>query len=59
MILGMPWLQRYNPMINWKEGTIDIEGITMERWMNKSHPTSSEVPTCEKEKLRRYSTSPG
>ena len=31
IILGMPWIQRYNPTINWQTGRITISGKVIQR----------------------------
>ena len=29
MILGLPWLKQYNPIINWDKGTMDISNVKL------------------------------
>jgi hypothetical protein len=35
VILGLPWLQKHNPEINWKEGTLHWRTTTMEEVLDK------------------------
>jgi hypothetical protein len=37
VILGLPWLQKHNPEINWKEGTLHWRTTTMEEVLDKEH----------------------
>ncbi|KAI5121090.1 hypothetical protein M0805_001948 [Coniferiporia weirii] len=37
VILGLPWLKRHNPAINWTAGTISINKITMATTLAREH----------------------
>jgi hypothetical protein len=37
IILGLPWLQKHNSEINWKEGTLYWRTTTMEEVLDKEH----------------------
>jgi hypothetical protein len=45
IILGLPWLQKHNPEINWKEGTLQWRTTTMEEVLDEeehlSRPTNA------------------
>jgi hypothetical protein len=39
IILGLPWLRKHNPEINWKEGTLQWRKTTMEEVLDEEeHP---------------------
>jgi hypothetical protein len=35
IILGLPWLRKHNPEINWKEGTLQWRTTTMEEVLDE------------------------
>ena len=47
IILGLPWLQEYNPTIDWTKGTIDISLIKLTRSFNKMILRSLEIARAE------------
>ena len=49
IILGMPWLKKYNPVINWKTGVLRFERTGI---VTSIHPTRRQRTTVD-EKLNR------
>ena len=49
IILGMPWLKKYNPVINWKTGVLRFERTGI---ITSIHPTRRQRTTVD-EKLNR------
>jgi len=56
IILGLPWLQRVNPMIDWKNGTLSIPPILkpilstmLRKSLQKKPPPTTPLSTIEEE----------
>ncbi|KAI5114635.1 hypothetical protein M0805_007541, partial [Coniferiporia weirii] len=50
IILGLPWLKRHNPAINWTTGTISINKVTTATTLAREHakpiqPLETTIPT--------------
>ncbi|KAI5116943.1 hypothetical protein M0805_001499 [Coniferiporia weirii] len=50
VILGLPWLKRHNPAINWTAGTISINKVTTATTLAREHvkpalPLETMIPT--------------
>jgi hypothetical protein len=43
VILGLPWLQKHNPEINWKEGTLHWRTTTMEEVLDKEEHSNQPI----------------
>ena len=58
IILGFPWLKKYNPTIDWKTGKIQWKKylLTFQQWFGKNRispqPTIEEQPDEEEWKIR-------
>jgi hypothetical protein len=48
IILGLPWLQKYNPEINWKEGTLQWRTTTMEEVLDKEEHLNRPTNALDK-----------
>jgi RNase H-like domain found in reverse transcriptase/Reverse transcriptase (RNA-dependent DNA polymerase) len=48
IILGLPWLWKYNPEINWKEGTLHWRTTTMEEMVDKEEHQNWPVNASDK-----------
>jgi hypothetical protein len=42
LVLGTPWLRRYNPMIDWSSKTLELDGVTL-RAKDRVPPKNPEV----------------
>ena len=40
MILGYPWLRKHNPNVNWQEGTIHLQALTVTPPFQETQPRS-------------------
>jgi hypothetical protein len=52
VILGLPWLQKHNPEVNWKEGTLLWRTTTMEEVLNKEEPLNQPINASDKVLLK-------
>jgi hypothetical protein len=48
IILGLPWLRKHNPEINWKEGTLHWRTMTMEEVVDKEEHLNRPVNALDK-----------
>jgi hypothetical protein len=48
VILGLPWLRKHNPEINWKEGTLHWRTTTMEEILDKEEPLNRPINALDK-----------
>ena len=57
IILGLPWLQEYNPVIDWKRGTMTIPERTRKAYQDhyeeKLHKRNQKIRTMEAVTIRR------
>ena len=47
VILGLPWLRKYNPVINWAKGTLELNRVSMATQLAKSHANQEQKPLAE------------
>jgi hypothetical protein len=47
-ILGLPWLQKHNPEINWKEGTLHWRTTTMEEVLDEEEQFNRPINASDK-----------
>ena len=43
MILGLPWLKQYNPVIDWDKGTMDISNVKLSKTFGEVFQRSVEL----------------
>jgi hypothetical protein len=48
VILGLPWLRKHNPEINWKEGTLHWRTMTMEEVLDEEEPLNRPINALDK-----------
>jgi hypothetical protein len=48
VILGLPWLQKYNPEINWKEGTLHWRTMTVEEVLDEGEHLNRPTNALDK-----------
>jgi hypothetical protein len=48
VILGLPWLRKHNPEINWKEGTLHWRTMTMEEVLDKEEQFNQPINASDK-----------
>jgi Retroviral aspartyl protease len=48
VILGLPWLWKHNPEINWKEGTLQWRTMTMEEVLGKEEHSNQPINALDK-----------
>jgi hypothetical protein len=48
IILGLPWLRKYNPEINWKEGTLQWRTTTMEEVLDEEEHLNQPTNASDK-----------
>jgi hypothetical protein len=48
IILGLPWLQKHNPEINWKEGTLQWRRTAMEEVLDKEEHLNRPTNASDK-----------
>jgi hypothetical protein len=48
VILGLPWLRKHNPEINWKEGTLHWRTTTTEEVLDKEEHLNWPINTSDK-----------
>jgi hypothetical protein len=48
IILGLPWLRKYNPEINWKEGTLHWRTMTIKEVVDKEEHLNRPVNASDK-----------
>jgi hypothetical protein len=48
IILGLPWLQKHNPEINWKEGTLQWRTMAMEEVLDKEEHLNRPTNALDK-----------
>ena len=47
MILGLPWLKQYNPVIDWDKGTMDISNVKLSKTFGEVFQRSVELSRME------------
>ena len=47
MILGLPWLKQYNPVIDWDKGTMDISNVKLSKTFGEVLQRSIELSRME------------
>ena len=47
VILGLPWLRRFNPKINWSQGTLEINRVSVVMELSWSNATSENKTLME------------
>jgi Reverse transcriptase (RNA-dependent DNA polymerase) len=52
VILGLPWLWKHNPEINWKEGTLHWRTMTMEEELDEEEPLNRPINALDKVLLK-------
>jgi hypothetical protein len=54
VILGLPWLRKHNPEINWKEGTLHWRTTTMEEVLDKEEHLNRPINALDKVLLEYF-----